>query len=78
MSGRSERALASFDEALKLNPRYVEALIHQGIVLSELGHAEQATFSFAKAREYGGGDRGGVGAHHAAKLANLHAQMEAG
>ncbi len=75
MAGRSERALESFDVALKLNPQYVEALIHQGIVLSELGHGEKAADSFAKAREYGGGDRGGVGVHHAAKLANLHAQM---
>lgn len=75
MAGRSERALASFEAALTLNPRYVEALIHQGIVLSEIGEVERAEESFAKAREYGGGDRGGVGAHYAAKLANLHAQM---
>jgi tetratricopeptide (TPR) repeat protein len=75
MVGRSERALDAFEYALDLNPRYVEALIHQGIVFSDLGRADEAEQAFALAREYGGADRGGVQAHYAAKLANLHADL---
>ena len=75
MVGRSDTALESFGRALELNPRYVEAHIHRGIVLSDLGRAEEAETAFAAAREWGGGDRGGVQAHHAAKLANLHAEL---
>ena len=35
--GHRERALAEFDRALQLNPRFMEALIHQGLVLQEMG-----------------------------------------
>jgi len=75
MVGRSETALESFNRALGLNPRYVEAHIHRGIVLSDLGRTEEAERAFSEAREWGGADRGGVPAHHAAKLANLHAEL---
>ena len=75
MVGRSERALESFDRALELNPRYVEAHIHRGIVLSDLGRSSEAELAFALARDHGGADRGGVQAHHAAKLSNLHAAL---
>jgi tetratricopeptide (TPR) repeat protein len=75
MVGRSETALESFDRALGLNPRYVEAQIHRGIVLSDLGRPQDAAQAFTAAREWGGADRCGVPAHHAAKLANLHAEL---
>jgi tetratricopeptide (TPR) repeat protein len=75
MVGRSDTALQAFDRALELNPRYVEAHIHRGVVLSDLGRGEEAERAFSSAREWGGADRGGVQAHHAAKLANLHAEL---
>ena len=75
MIGRSERALESFDRALGLNPRYVEAHIHRGIVLSDMGRSAEAELAFTHARDCGGADRGGVQAHHAAKLSNLHAAL---
>jgi tetratricopeptide (TPR) repeat protein len=75
MVGRSERALESFDTALELNPLYLEAHIHRGIVLGDLGRGSEAEQAFATARECGGADRGGVQAHHAAKLANMHADL---
>ncbi len=75
MIGRSEKALESLDRALDLNPRYVEAHIHRGIVLSDLGRSSEAELAFAHARDCGGADRGGVQAHHAAKLSNLHAEL---
>lgn len=75
MVGRSELALKSFDYALKLNPRYVEAHIHRGIVLGDLGRGAEAEEAFAAARDWGGGDRAGIQAHHASKLANMHADL---
>lgn len=75
MIGQPDRALAAFDRALVLNPRYVEALMNRGVVLAELGREDEAAAAFAAARENGGAERGGVPAHHAAKLANLHAAL---
>ena len=75
MVGRSEHALESLDRALQLNPAYVEAHIHRGIVLSDLGRSAEAELAFTHARDCGGADRGGVQAHHAAKLSNLHASL---
>ncbi len=75
MVNRPEEALASLDRAVELNPRYVEANIHRGILLAEMGRGEEAEASFAAARESGAEDRGGVAAHYAAKLANLHAEI---
>lgn len=75
MLGRPERALEALNEALELNPRYVEANIHRGIVLAELGRSEEATEAFEAAQKSGAEDRGGFPAHQAAKLANLHADL---
>lgn len=75
MVGRSERALESFDRALELNPHYVEAHIHRGIVLSDMGRSSEAELAFTHARDCGGADQGGVQAHYAAKLSNLHAAL---
>lgn len=70
-----ERALAAFDRALVLNPNYVEANIHRGIVLAGLGRERDAEQAFAAAKASGGEDRQGVKAHHASKLANKHADL---
>lgn len=75
MIGQRERALTALDHALRLNPRYVEALIHRGIVLGELGRDQDAQQAFDAARETGGEERDGVTAHHAAQLANRHAAL---
>lgn len=75
MVGRTTRALEAFEHALELNPRYVEAHIHRGIVLAELGRPTEAEAEFREARKSAGEDRGGVPAHHAATLANLHAAL---
>ena len=70
-----ERALQCFDTALALNEKYVEAHVHRGVVLAEFGRDEEASEAFENARSAGGGERGGVPIHHAAKLANLHAAL---
>jgi tetratricopeptide (TPR) repeat protein len=73
--GQAERALASVDNALKLNPRYLEALMHRGVILSALGRAQEADQAFDAARAAGGGDRSGMAGHHASQLANQHAAL---
>lgn len=73
--GQPEQALAQFERALQLNPRYVEALIHRGLVLNELGREEEAVASLRRASQIGSEMRHGFPAHVAAKLANQHAAL---
>ncbi|HEX6105001.1 MAG TPA: tetratricopeptide repeat protein [Gemmatimonadales bacterium] len=73
--GQSDRALAQFRRALELNPRYLEALIHQGVVLNDLGRTEEADESFRRAAANVAPPSTGLPAHVAARLANLHAEL---
>lgn len=73
--GQREQALEKLNHALQLNPRYVEALIHKGIVLNELGREDEAREAFDQARRVGGEKRNGFPAHIAATLANRHAAL---
>jgi len=73
--GQSDRALEALDAALALNPRYVEAHLHRGLVLNDLGRSVEASEAFASARESGGALQDGLPRHHAAKLANQHAEL---
>jgi tetratricopeptide (TPR) repeat protein len=73
--GQPERALGEFGKALELNPRYLEALIHQGLVLNELGRPGEADDSFRRAAASVAPPSTGLPAHVAARLANLHAEL---
>lgn len=73
--GQQDRALAALDQALVLNPRYVEALVHRALVLNTLGREEEAAESLRQAGRVGGEPRHGFPAHVAAKLANQHAAL---
>jgi tetratricopeptide (TPR) repeat protein len=73
--GRSEEALVQFGRALELNPRYLEALIHQGVVLSELGRSREAEESFRRAADSVAPPTAGLPAPVAARLANQHAEL---
>jgi tetratricopeptide (TPR) repeat protein len=73
--GQSDRALVEFRHALELNPRYLEALIHQGLVLNELGRTAEADESFRRAAASVAPPSTGLPAHVAARLANLHAEL---
>jgi tetratricopeptide (TPR) repeat protein len=73
--GRSEEALTQFRHALELNPRYLEALIHQGLVLSELGRATESEEAFRRAAESVAPSTAGLPAPVAARLANQHAEL---
>ena len=73
--GMTERALREFDRALDLNPRYLEALIHRGLVLNELGRTAEAEESFRRAALADTGSVEGFPAPVAAQLANRHAEL---
>ncbi len=73
--GQPARSMAALDEALRLNPRYAEALVHRAIVLNELGRSEEADEAFRMASQANAGEQDGLPQHHAAKLANLHAEV---
>jgi tetratricopeptide (TPR) repeat protein len=73
--GQRERALTEFGRALALNPRYLEALIHQGLVLYELGRDTEAEDSFRRASASVSTPTSGLPAPIAANLANQHAEL---
>src|SRR4026209_1648391 len=55
--GHKERARTEFERALELNPRYIEANIHRGILLNELGQGEAAEEAFRAASAHGSDGR---------------------
>ncbi len=73
--GQAERALGELKRALDLNPQYVEALIHQGLVLNELGRTDEAQEAFGRAAEHLAKPTAGLPAPVAAQLANRHAEL---
>ena len=73
--GQAQRALRELERALELNPRYVEALIHRGLVLNELGRTEEAAEAFNTAAANIDQPTAGLAAPVAAELANRHADL---
>jgi Tfp pilus assembly protein PilF len=73
--GQAERALSELGRALELNPRYVEALIHRGLVLNDLGRTDEAQESFGRAAENLAQPKAGLPGPIAAQLANRHAEL---
>ncbi len=73
--GQRQRALTEFGRALELNPRYLEALIHQGLVLYEMGRDAEAEDSFRRASASLSPPADGLPAPVAARLANQHAEL---
>jgi tetratricopeptide (TPR) repeat protein len=73
--GQAQRALQELERALELNPKYVEALIHRGLVLNELGRTEEAEEAFTRASASLGGPTAGLSAPAAAHLANRHGDL---
>jgi tetratricopeptide (TPR) repeat protein len=77
MLGQPQRALEHFGQALELNPRYIEAHIHRGILLNDLGRTDEAAEAFRQAATHNEPQQTGFPAHVAANLANHHAQLAA-
>jgi len=75
LAGQNDKALAQFDQALELNPNYIEALIHRAIVLNELGREDEADAALRRAGQLSGETRRGFSSHVAATLANLRAAL---
>lgn len=70
-----ERALTEFDQALALNPRYLEAHIHRGLCLQRLGRNAEAESAFRRAAEVTPPPVAGYPAAVAGRLANMHADL---
>jgi tetratricopeptide (TPR) repeat protein len=75
MTELREEALRSFDAAIRLNPRYVEAHLNRSIVLSDLGRAAEAAEALGHAQDLGRPDASGYPAVVANRLANMHAEL---
>ncbi len=73
--GLPEAALAEFDRALALNPRYVDAHLNRAVTLNDLGRYEDATAAFGAAQGLGAPDHTGIAAPAASRLANMHAEL---
>lgn len=73
--GQAQRALGELERALELNPRYVEALIHRGLVLNELGRIDEAEEAFNRAAASLEHKTDGLPVPVAAQLANSHADL---
>ncbi len=73
--GQTEKSLEDFDRALVVNPRYVDALIHRGVVLVELGRSNEADGSFQRAAALGQAEASGFSRPVASRLANMHAAL---
>lgn len=72
---RTTEALAAFDSALALNPRYIEAHLHRGLILNQVGRADEAAAAFEAAAAAEGPPVAGLSAHFASQLANEHARL---
>lgn len=70
-----EEALRAFDEAIRLNPRYVEAHLNRSIILSDLGRAAEAEEALSHAQDLGRPDSSGFPSVVANRLANMHAEL---
>ncbi len=51
--GQFDRAIAEFDKAIKLNPKYAKAYYNRGIAYKKLGQIDKAMSDTQKAKELG-------------------------
>jgi tetratricopeptide (TPR) repeat protein len=72
---RQQEALAAFDRALELNPRYVEAHLNRAVLLGGMGRVDEAHEAYATAEELGRPDATGFPAVVGNRLANSHAEL---
>ena len=75
MVDRAHDALDAFDQALRVNPRYVEAYLNRAVVLNQLGREGEAQVCMTRAAELGAPDDTGYPAVVANRLANAHAAL---
>ncbi|NUQ93877.1 MAG: tetratricopeptide repeat protein [Gemmatimonadaceae bacterium] len=75
--GRQADAVSSFDAAIALNPRYVEAHLNRAVLLNDMGRSDEAREAFATAEHLGKPDETGFPVMVANRLANAHAGLAA-
>lgn len=75
MMNRPDEALSALDEALRLNPAYVEAHLNRAVLLNQLGREDEASTAMKQAAEFGAPDASGYPTVVANKLANSHAAL---
>jgi tetratricopeptide (TPR) repeat protein len=75
LNDQREEALRAFDDAIRLNPRYVEAHLNRAIVLGDLGRPKEAEEAIERAQHLGGADASGFPRMIADRLANMHAEL---
>lgn len=75
MLDRPAEALQALDEALRINPRYIEAHLNRGIVLNQLGRVDEAQGEMEHAEALGAPDASGYPSIVANKLANGHRSL---
>ena len=73
--GRQDEAVAAFDAALALNPRYVEAHLNRAVLLNDMGRLTEARTAFETAEHLGKPDETGFPVMVANRLANSHAAL---
>ena len=73
--GQQAEAVSSFDAAIALNPRYVEAHLNRAVLLNDMGRTEEARDAFATAEHLGKPDETGFPVMVANRLANAHAGL---
>jgi lipoprotein NlpI len=75
LTEQRDEALNSFESAIRLNPRYVEAHLNRAIVLGDLGRTSEAQDALEQAQELGRPDATGFPAIVGNTLANMHAEL---
>ena len=73
--GSFGKALDSFREALKINPRYTEASLNLAVVYNDLGMYQEARTVYAQAKTAQSKTPGEPDTFVKGKLANMHAEL---
>lgn len=75
LEGKFESAIASFEEALKINPNYTEALLHLAVLYNDLGRFAEAKKLYTRLKKKTDGKTRDIEPVLKGKLSNMHAQL---
>lgn len=73
-TGQFSKAIEYFNQALKINPRYTEALINLSVLYNDLGEYKQAKSLIEKSKKVGKNGKEKLDPFIKGKLANKHAE----
>lgn len=75
LEGKFESAIASFEEALKINPNYTEALLNLAVLYNDLGRFAEAKKLYTRLKKKTDGKIKDIEPVLKGKLSNMHAQL---